>query len=312
MPSRPRGLPVAAALACLGLVTALAGCGAGAADVPPGTVSVVAAFYPLQFAAEQVGGSHVHVTNLTRPGAEPHDLELSPMDVARVSRAQVVVYEKGLQSAVDQAVDQEAGDRALDVTGPAHLDLRYTPIEGGQASTVEAGSIDPHFWLDPTRYALVARAIADRLGRVDPAHRTAYEANAAHFAGRLESLDHELATGLAHCQRQELVTSHNAFGYLARRYHLQQVGITGLSPDAEPEPASLARVATYARSHGVTTIFAEALASPAIAGTVARETGARVAVLDPVEGLTSSSAGRDYVEVMRSNLAALRTGLGCA
>jgi zinc transport system substrate-binding protein len=276
-----------------------------------GKVGVVASFYPLQFAAEQVGGSFVQVTNLTKPGAEPHDLELSPGDVVTVARARLVVFEHGVAPAVDSAVTAEAKDHALDVSTAADLSLTYTPIEGGQANPQAAGSVDPHFWLDPVRYAAVAQALADRLASLDPAHKAQYERNAAAFKARLALLNRQYAQGLASCARADLVTSHNAFGYLAARYHLHQIGITGLSPDAEPSPTILADVATYVRRHHVSTIYAETLASPAIAQTVANETGARLATLDPIEGLTAKSAGRDYFAIMQANLAALRRGQGC-
>jgi zinc transport system substrate-binding protein len=295
---------VAALVAC--------GCGCGARANGGGKPVIAAAFYPLAWLAEQVAGPGFYVQNLTKPGAEPHDLELTPRDVGAVSKARVVVYEKGLQPAVDEAVAQEAPERALDVSAAANLDLTFTPVESGEQHADAAGSTDPHFWLDPVRYSAVAQAVADRLARLDPAHRDDYTANAKAFRGRLSVLDRDLRTGLAHCASTSVVTSHNAFGYLAQRYGLTQVGITGLSPEAEPEPAKLAEVARYVKAHHVTTIYAETLVSPAIADTVARETGATVARLDPIEGLTDSSAGRDYFEVMRSNLATLRAGQGCS
>jgi zinc transport system substrate-binding protein len=292
-----------------------AGCAAGSpgpgAGAGSGRLATVASFYPLQLATAEIGGDHVSVLNLTKPGAEPHDLELTPRDVGAVSKARVVVYEKGLQPAVDEAVAQEAPDRALDVADAAQLDLTLTPNDSGEPHADAAGT-DPHFWLDPVRYSAVAQAVADRLARLDPGHRADYAANAKAFRGRLSALDRDLRKGLAHCASTSIVTSHNAFGYLAQRYGLTQVGITGLSPEAEPEPAKLAEVARYVTAHHVSTIYAETLVSPAIADTVARETGATVARLDPIEGLTGSSAGRDYFEVMRSNLATLRAGQGCS
>jgi zinc transport system substrate-binding protein len=272
---------------------------------------VVASFYPLQFAVEQVGRRLVSTANLTKPGGEPHDLELTPGDLVRMGRADLVVYEKRLAPAVDAAVASQAGGHAMDVAPLAHLDLTYTPIEGGAPDTSAAGATDPHFWLDPVRYGVVAQGIADRLSVVDPKHRDAYQQNAAAFRGQLAALDHEYQKGLASCARKDIVTSHNAFGYLAQRYHLTQVGIAGLSPDAEPSPAQLANVSRYVKAHGVSTIYTETLVSPAIADTVARETGSRVAVLDPIEGLTSASAGRDYFAVMRANLRSMRAGQGC-
>jgi len=290
-------------------------------------VSVVASFYPLQFAVQQVGGSHVSVTTLTKPGAEPHDLELSPQDVAAVADAGLVVYARGFQPAVDTAVDQEGSERAFDVAPTAHLDLAAPP-EGDDPHALEAavttpgasaapsgsdaeGARDPHFWLDPQRYAAVASAIGARLAQADPTHAGDYTANAARFVAALGTLDAEMRTGLATCAQRELVTSHAAFGYLSQRYGFTQVAISGLSPDVEPSGARLAEIAEFVKAHGVRTIYAETLVEPAFADTISRSTGANVATLDPIEGLTTASAGRDYLEVMRSNLATLRVGQGC-
>jgi zinc transport system substrate-binding protein len=281
----------------------LSACGmgrSGTTGTNAGQLAVVASFYPLQFATEQIGGGHVAVTSLTKPGAEPHDVELTPRDVVSISTARLVVFEKGLQSAVDKAVESEGGDRGLDVAPSANLNLRL------------AGTIDPHFWLDPQRYSAVAKVISERLSSVDPANKVDYERNAKAFEDKLATLDKEFTTGLANCQRRDIVTSHAAFGYLAKRFRMVQIAINGLNPDQEPNAAELAAVSTYARAHGVTTIYAETLVSPAIAQTVALEAGARMATLDPIEGLTRRSSGKDYFEVMRSNLKALQAGQGCS
>ncbi|HEY5181030.1 MAG TPA: metal ABC transporter substrate-binding protein [Dermatophilaceae bacterium] len=288
------------------IIAALALSACGSAGVAAngtvgGRLAVVASFYPLQFATQQVGGDFVAVTSLTRPGAEPHDIELTPRDVATVSRASLVVYEKGLQGAVDQAVESEGGNRGLDVAPAAHLDLRLA-----------SGTTDPHFWLDPQRYSEVATVIAGRLARIDPAHQAEYETNAKAFGDKLTALSGELTTGLANCRRRDIVTSHSAFAYFAKRFGMRQIAINGISPDQEPKAGALAAVSTYVKAHGVTTIYAETLASPAIAQTVADETGASMATLDPIEGLTSRSSGKDYFEIMRSNLTALRAGQGCS
>jgi zinc transport system substrate-binding protein len=266
-----------------------------------GQLAVVASFYPLAFATQQIGAGHVWVTTLTRPGAEPHDVELTPQDVATVSEASVVIYEKALQPAVDRAAESQAGEHGLDVAPAAHLERRLA-----------GGAVDPHFWLDPLRYADVGRLIAARLIAADPANKADYERNAKTFESRLAALSTRYTTGLARCERRDIVTSHAAFGYLAQRFGMRQVPINGRSPDQEPNAAELAQVSSYAKSHGVTTIYAETLASPAIAATVARESGATVATLDPVEGLTRQSKGKDYFEVMASNLTALRSGQGCS
>jgi zinc transport system substrate-binding protein len=249
--------------------------------------SIVAAFYPLAYAAAQVGGSRVRVTNLTPPGVEPHDLELSPADVATVKSAgTVLLMGHGFQPQLEHA----AGDsRARVVT------LLDTP-------GLDRIGNDPHVWLDPVRYAVLVRAVA-----------AALHGDAAPLLARLHALDRDFRAGLAHCVRRELVTGHAAFGYLARRYGLRQVAVEGLTPEAEPAPRRLARVVAAVRATGATTVFTEPLASPRAAQTVARETGAVVSPLDPLEGLTPAALdrGADYFSVMRANLAAIKRALDC-
>jgi zinc transport system substrate-binding protein len=252
--------------------------------------SVVAAFYPLAFAASQIGGNSVDVNDLTPPGAEPHDLEISPQDVAEVRDADLVLLlGRGFQPQVEDAAG--TGDNVVRLLDTPGLDVHPNG--------------DPHVWLDPVRYSKVVGKIGQVLGE---------QAAARDLERRLADLDTEYRVGLSHCARKEIVTSHEAFAYLAERYGLEQVAITGLSPEAEPEPGKLQNVVDLVRARGVTTIYFETLVSPRIAETVARETGAKTAVLNPIEGLTEEevSKGEDYFSLMRQNLAALRTGLGCS
>jgi len=266
-----------------------AGCSSSSGQKGRGQVKVVAAFYPLAFAAKEIGGKRVEVTNLTPAGAEPHDLEVSPRQVQEVRSADLVLL---LGHGFQPQLEDAAG------SGPDVLRLLDMP--GLRRFT----NGDPHVWLDPDRYALIAKRIGGALHAPAPPTR---------FFARLARLDTEYRQGLARCARREIVTSHEAFGYLAQRYGLQQVAITGLSPEAEPTPGALRHVVSVVRSSGATTVFFETLVSPRIAETVARETGTRTAVLDPIEGLTSTEEkrGEDYFSVMRSNLAHLRAALGC-
>jgi zinc transport system substrate-binding protein len=269
--------------------TVTAALAAGGDSTRPSQENVVAAFYPLAYAAEQVGGPNVHVTNLTPAGAEPHDLELSPGDVAAVKDAGLVLLMgHGFQPQLERAARSASGQS---------LSLLDTP-------GIERHGNDPHVWLDPLRYALLVRAIGNVLNAKPAANR---------LVARLHALDREYRRGLAHCVRPEIVTSHAAFGYLAQRYGLQQISVEGLSPEAEPAPHDFARVIASVHASGATTVFAEPLASPRVARTVSRETDAVVAVLDPLEGLTprALARGADYFTVMHRNLAALRRGLGC-
>lgn len=297
----------------------------------PGTIAVDASFYPLAYLLTRIGGDHLTVTTLTKPGAEPHDLELSPAQVAAMGSSALVVYESGLQPSVDAAVAEVAQGRSFDVTpaadltltsagdgdnhsvGDGHSDAAHGDAHQGDAHTDDpTGALDPHFWLDPVRYAGVAAALGTTLGQVDPAHAAAYSANAAAVVSDLRSLDQEFAAGLATCRSRQLVTGHAAFGYLALRYHLTQVPISGVSPDAEPDAASMRRIVDTIRHDDVRTVYAETLVSPALANTIAQETGAGVRVLDPVEAITAESAGADYLAVMRANLTTLRLGQECS
>ncbi|MEU5965186.1 metal ABC transporter substrate-binding protein [Micromonospora parva] len=313
MTNRTTHRVLAAATALLTLAAG-AGCSSSGAGADPQRVDVVAAFYPLQFLAERIGGDAVRVTNLAKPGAEPHDLELNPSQVGEVSEAELIVYLKGFQPAVDDAVAQSGGDRAFDVTSVQPLldaSAGGHDHEGEEGHTEESGGKDPHVWLDPTRLAGIGDQLAQRLGTADPDHAADYTARAAALRADLTTLDDEFKNGLATCQRREIVTSHAAFGYLADRYQLDQVGITGLSPDVEPSPQRLAHVIEEAKEHQATTIFFETLVSPKVAETIAGQVGAKTAVLDPIEGLAAGSDG-DYLSVMRTNLRTLQTALGCS
>ena len=282
-------------LAPLSLVLVLLGTAACGGQSDPAAdaqepLEVTVGFYPYEFVAERVGGNDVGVTNLTAPGGEPHDLELSPRQVAELQESDLVVYSRGVQPAVDEAVEQAAADRSLDVL-----------------TAVELREADPHVWLDPTRLATIAGAVADRLGELSD-RGDAFERRAQELAADLKELDAEMRAGLADCERRTIVTSHDAFGYLAEAYDLEQVSLSGLSPEDEASPKRLAEVARFAKEEGVTTIFFEELVSPQVAESLAREVGAQAAALDPLEG---PPADGDYVSAMRSNLEALRAALDC-
>jgi zinc transport system substrate-binding protein len=286
--------------ALLGLVVAaplLTGCGGGPGD-GAGT-QVVASFYPLQYVAQRIAGRHADVEDLASPGVEPHDLELTLQQTAAIADADLVVYSRGFQPAVDDTVDENADGRVVDAAAEADL-----------MSTAD-GSKDPHFWLDPNRLTSVAVAVKRQLVAADPDHAGAYEKNLVSLERDLDDLDADFAAGLKDCARRTVVVSHDAFGYLGARYDLDVHAINGLSPDAEPSPAHIRELSDLVESEGVTTVFSETLASPAMADTLAHDLGLRTAVLDPIEGLGDSTADDDYLSLMRADLAALRAANGC-
>ena len=307
-------------LACLLPLAAVAGCAnAGPATTiktkQPGQLTIVAAFYPLQFVAQRVAGDRVTVTSLTQPGAEPHDLELTPRQVASLTTASLVIYEKGFQPAVDEAVVQSENPQVIETTTVVPLLPLASPdgdLDHGGGAKDDHSALDPHVWLDPTAVSRIARAVEQRLSTIDPDHAADYGRNADTLVKELDDLDQTFRSGLAHCVRTEFMTTHAAFGYLAERYHLTQIGISGLSPDSEPSPARIAEVQRVARDYGITTVFSETLASPAVAQAVAGDLGLATDVLDPIEGITSQSRGQDYLSVMSANLAALRKAGECS
>jgi zinc transport system substrate-binding protein len=293
-------------------------------------VQVLASFYPLQYVAERVGGDAVDVASLTPPGTEPHDVELSPRQVRAVGEADLVLYLSGFQSAVDEAVEArepahvldaadaaelvDGGDHAEEehAAGEEHADADDHAAEEADAAPAEEehADVDPHFWLDPQRLAALAGPVAEALSEIDPDHATAFADAAADLEAELGDLHTAYASGLASCERRVVVTAHEAFGYLTRAYDLEQVGISGLDPEAEPSPARLREIGDVVRAEGVTTIFTETLVDPEVAETLAADLGVTTAVLDPVESLTEPDS--DYRAVMEANLVALREGLGCS
>jgi zinc transport system substrate-binding protein len=306
----------------------LAGCsaqGSGGSAGQSDGVTVLASFYPLQYVAQQIGGDLVTVDNLTPPAAEPHDLELSPAQVREIGTADLVVYLSGFQNAVDEGVEARAPEHVVDAAGAAGLVEHAEEEHAGETAEEHAehaeegdehdhGATDPHFWLDPSRLAAVGQAVADELAAVDPEHADEYAAGAQRLGQQLDELDQEFADGLAACQGATLVTSHAAFGYLADRYSLEQVGISELDPEVEPSPARLREIGDIVEERGIKTLFSETLVSPKVTETLADDLGVRTAVLDPLEGLSeeATAAGEDYVSVMRANLAELEEGLVCA
>jgi len=304
----------------------LAGCGddaatSGTAGAGTAPLAVAAAFYPVEEAVREVGGDRVAVTDLTPPGGEPHDIELTPEAVADLERADVVLYlGGGFQPGVEKAV-ANLGDGAETVDLLEGLRLRGldAPVPGvrgeveGGGDEAHADAKDPHVWVDPHTFASMVAATRDALIAADPQGAETYRENAAAYLGELRDLDGAFAAGLRGCRGRVLVTSHAAFGYLADRHGLVQAPIAGISPEEEPDPRSIAATAAFAKRHGVTTVFFETLVPKALARTVADEIGARTDALDPVEGIPQDQldAGASYITIQRDNLARLRAGLGC-
>lgn len=299
------------------LGTALAGCGSTASD--DDRVQVLASFYPLQYVAEQIGGDLVNVTSLTPAGAEPHDLELSPAHARSVGEADLVVYLSDFQPAVDDAIAAREPEHVVDAAAAAdleahgddeHADDEHAEETEEEHAEHDHGALDPHFWLDPERLAAVAADVETQLATVDPENADTYAERADELVASLTDLDTRLSDGLAQCTDRVVVTSHEAFGYLADKYDFELVGIAGIDPDTEPSPARLREVSDVIEENGVSTIYLESLVSSKVTDTLAADLGVKTAVLDPLEGLTDPET--DYRSVMLTNLDVLRAGQGCA
>lgn len=290
-------LPILAATVPLLL---LAGCSSteDATSTQPSQATqaqVAVSHYPVQYLVERVGGDLVAIEELTSPGTEPHDLELSPQQVGTVQNAKALFYIAGFQPAIDEAAAQAQGD-AVDLT--QGLTLRQ-----------QDGVEDPHVWLDPELMGQMAGTIAETLASVDPDNAAQYRDNASAVQAQMGSLDADWSAGTATCDSRTMVVSHEAFGYLTDRYDFTQKGISGLSPESEPSASAIAELARFVTDNGVSTVYTETAIDPAVAETIAQEAGARTSTLDPLE--TAPATG-DYDSAMRENLAVVVAGQSCS
>lgn len=288
---------------------------------PPAKIKIATTFYPLYEIAKQVGGDYVDIKNLVPPGAEPHDYELTPKDVADVYDSQILVVNgAGVEPWLDKLLPDFEKQPNLHVVDEAkNFSNLMTGFheEGEPAPTPQEEAIspsyDPHIWMEPTLYAQEVAAFEKTMETVDPAHKDYYSANAQSFNAKLTDLDQKFKNGLQNCTLREFVTNHAAFGYLSKRYNLSMIAIAGLSPDAEPSSKTLAGLVDLIKQKNIHYILTESLVSPKIADTLAQETGAQTMILNPLEGLTDEelAQGKNYLSVMEENLKTLQTALEC-
>jgi zinc transport system substrate-binding protein len=277
----------------------------GSTDTVKGKLRVTASFYPMAEFARHVGGSKVTVTTLVKPGVEPHDYDPSPKDIATVYKSNVLIYNgAGLEKWQSKLTNDLQSNHVTSVEASKGIPLK---TDG------DNGPIDPHVWLDPVLAQKEVANIRDAFIKADPKNRKAYATNADTYIAELQALDVDFQKGLQHCSQHEIVTSHQAFAYLAAEYQLGVHSIAGLSPDDEPSPQTLAQVADFVRANHVPYIFFENLVSPKLSATIAQETGAKTIAFNPLEGLSAAdiTSGKNYITVQKDNLQSLRTALHC-
>ncbi|MGW6732985.1 metal ABC transporter substrate-binding protein [Streptomyces sp. NPDC055013] len=306
-----------AAVTALGIGTLSACSSDSAAAGNTDKFDVVASFYPMAFLAEQVGGDHVNVSSLTEPGQEPHDLEISAQQRAQLEDSDAALYLKGLQPSIDEAIGQAGLDTKIDAASLTKLE-DHGDVEHEHAgehaeeehSEEEGHALDPHVWLDPVKYAEIAKGVGAAFEKADPDHAADYKKNTDALVKKLDALNTRVADGLRNTESKVFFTNHASFGYFAERYGLTQEAISGVDPDSEPSPARIKELQQEAKADGVTTVFYETLVSDKTAKTLADDAGLKTDVLDPLEGITDKSKGDDYFQVMEANLKALQTALG--
>lgn len=262
-------------------------------------IKITTSFYPLAFLAEQIGGNKVIVTNLTPPGAEPHDFEPGTRDIAQLANQDLILLNGGgLEGYVDKLKENIDSKKTI-------LVLAGQPFMSNLK--------DPHVWLDPVLYKKEAKVITETLIKINPANSEFYKENAQKLSNIFDQLDLDFKNGLSNCKQKNIVTSHKAFGYLASRYGLNEVALAGLSPEQEPSSKTLVEVTTFAKTNKIKYIFFEDLVSPSIAQTIAREVGAQTLVFNPLEGLTKEdiAAGKTYFTIQKENLMNLQIALEC-
>ncbi len=272
-----------------------------------GKKQVTASFYPLYYFVSQIGGDKIDVKNITPAGSEPHDYEPTAQEIARIETSDLLVL-NGSVEAWGNKIRNNLKDTNVRIVEAGGGLLTKEVTEEGEKMR------DPHIWLDPQLAKKQAQKITEGLIAIDPVNKMVYQENLKSLDIKFDQLDHDYKAGLSNCTSRDFITSHEAFAYLAQRYNLNQVAISGISPDEEPSAQELSRVAEFARANNVKYIFFETLVSPKLSETIANEVGAQTLVLDPIEGISDDDVvlGKNYFTVMEDNLKNLRIALGCS
>lgn len=275
-------------------------------ELTDGRIQVSASFYPMYFFTKEIGGDFVTVTNITPAGTEPHDYDPSTQDIATISGSKILVLNGTVEVWGEKVAKLVEGTGVGVVVAGEGLQKFSTLEEGVRIN-------DPHIWLDPILAKVEVDRIAQALILVDPINAVSYQENREALLHRLESLHQKYTLGLSTCSSRDIITAHSAFAYVASRYNLKQVSISGLSPEQEPSAQELAAVANFAKANNVHYIFFESLVSPKLADTIAKEVGAKTLVLNPLEGITDeeAAAGSTYFSIMEENLKNLQIALQC-
>lgn len=296
----------------------ISSCGTARESLPAADKPVIyTTIYPVYDFTRKIGGEQLEVINIVPPGAQPHSFEPSSKRVAEISKALLLIYNgAGMEAYMPKLAKtlENAGVKLVDTSQgiPLLANPEIRRHDGHDEHPAEPhGEYDPHIWLSPSRAVRQSQSICQALCDADPQNRELYEANLRSLQEELQLLDREFRTTLDKCRKKELVVSHAAFQYLTDDYGLEQIPLMGTHADAEPGPATLKEAIRIVKDNNIAYIFADPFDSPKIAQTVAAETGAAILPLNSLGALTEyeRQAGKDYLQVMRDNLANLKKGL---
>ncbi|CRH20786.1 metal ABC transporter substrate-binding protein [Carnobacterium maltaromaticum] len=302
-------------IASLAILFIMVGCGNQEATKDSTKLQIVTSFYPMYDFTQNVAGDNAEVSVLMKAGTEPHDYEPSAKDIAKIADSDVFVYNsKEMETWVSSVLTNIDTKKTVVVDASQGIDLLEGNHSDDETEAEHEGhshAHDPHIWLDPVLAQKQVDTIKEGIIKADTKNKEIYEKNALAYKEKLAALNEKFEMGLKNAENRTFVTQHAAFAYLANRYDLEQVAIAGLSPDQEPSPAKLAELNDFIKENNIKIIYFAETASPKIAKTVANETGAKLEVLSPIEGITQEEQekGVDYIKVMEKNLEALEKAI---
>lgn len=295
----------------------LVGCGSTKEGTTKSDKLVVyTSFYTMADFTKKIGGDKVEVITLVPPGIEVHDWEPSASDMAKLEKGKILVYSgAGMEHWVEKILSSLENKQLILIEAAKEVPLLTSPEDHDRHDhsheSHDHGPVDPHVWLNPKNAKLQMAEIKKGLVQADPANADYYEKNYKKYASQLDDLDRDLKEMLEPLEKREIIVSHAAFGYFCDAYDLDQEAIRGLSPEIEPSPARLSELVHFSREHQVKVIFFEETVSPKVSEVLAREVGAEVMMLSPLENLSEEDIqkGEDYFSVMRKNGQTIREAL---
>lgn len=297
----------------------LSSCSSGNVKPESGKITVYTSFYTMYDFTMKIGGDKVNVINMVPAGMEPHEWEPSPKDIAGLSKASLFIYSgAGMESWAGKVLESINNDNLIAVETSKQIPLEksehsheHEGTEQDEEGSHDSHEYDPHVWLNPMYAKIQMKAIKDALVQADPENSRYYEENFNYYAEKLDQLDKKYKEAASSFSRKEIVVSHAAYGYLCSAYGLEQLALEGTASGSEPDSGTMGKIIDFVTEHDVKVIFYDGFSSSKVADQVARETGARTAVLNPLEGISDDDlkAGKDYFSVMEENLKALSDAL---